>query len=53
MQCRSGRGVCPDEMDSRGCSNDVSNVRGKVSNRQQCVSFTRSFMTGESTLSAL
>ena len=39
--------MCPDELDNRGtCTNDVSDVSGFAFNREQCVSFTRSFTTG-------
>ena len=40
--------MCPDTVDSRGtCSNNVLGVRGVTTSRQQCVSFSRPFTTGE------
>ena len=39
-------GVCPDVMvANRTCRNDVLNVTGVQSNREQCVEFTRPLVT--------
>ena len=46
MQCRGGRGACPDTVDTTTggtCTNDVSDVSGFVQDGQQCISFTRPF----------
>ena len=46
IQCRGGRGACPDTVDTTTggpCTNDVSDVSGFVQEGQQCISFTRPF----------
>ena len=46
MQCRGGRGACPDTVDTATggtCTSDVSDVSGFVQDGQQCISFTRLF----------
>ena len=46
MQCRGGRGACPDTVDNstgRTCTNDIADVSGFFEDGQQCISFTRPF----------
>ncbi len=48
LQCRDGRGACPDESHFSGsCSNDIVSVSGSRQGGQQCVIYTRSFSTSE------
>ena len=51
LQCRDGRGACPDEDHFSGsCSNDIVSVSGSRQGGQQCVIYTRHFSTSECVL---
>jgi hypothetical protein len=50
-QCRGGEGACPDTEDSSGtCTDDVTLVGGVSVDGQQCVTFTRNFAAGKTTI---
>ena len=51
VQCRGGVGACPDTEDSSGtCTNHVTLVGGFSEDGQQCVTFTRNFAAGKTTI---
>ena len=49
LQCRAGRGVCPDRTHNAGgtCREDNFDISGNVKDGVTCVTYSRRFDTGE------
>ncbi len=49
VQCRTGQGACPDTDNNAGpCTDDVFNISGTKEDGVQCVTYSRPFVTSES-----